>query len=430
MPTDTDALVAPGEIKLAIEQDPDGQVHSSVPVSWCLSPDIVERLKERGVENPYALIVVTNGGMEVSRDVVPLTSMMTYVQFRRPGKNRIHAAVVWSTDENPKKVLIKKDDHGDYRCKVVDQRDPMLDSYRDASGLLSWERVVDDLGRTQRELAEESDARKEPLIAYSFTSMQRLPEEGVLEVEVPKEMFAKAPPEILQRFVGILRERKPHDQCHFRRRLLLSFPLVPLALVVLMALMVVAEIVSLLGVAVLLIAGKRGINYDPVRRPHEHPPWEVWEHIGRHTSVWYTKKDDSSTFFLLWFINPATLSVLGITAGVLALFGVLDEVTAFTVGQIGPIALVIAALATAGLALRWLVLELFGARIEQWKERREQEREVAEQNAQEAYLRGLELLACGEIPQPTSYRDLPREHRTVRLRYLNVKSKICKPFAS
>lgn len=430
MPTDTDALVAPGEIKLAIEQDPDGQVHSSVPVSWCLSPDIVERLKEQGVENPYALIVVTNGGMEVSRDVVPLTSMMTYVQFRRPGKNRIHATVVWSTDENPKKVLIKKDDHGDYRCKVVDQRDPMLDSYRDASGLLSWERVVDDLGRTQRELAEESDARKEPLIAYSFTSMQRLPEEGVLEVEVPKEMFAKEPPEILQRFAGILWERKPHNQCHFRRRLLLSFPLVPLFLVFFMALMVVVEIVSLLGVAVLLIAGKRGINYDPVRRPAKHPPWEVWEYVGRHTSVWYTKKDDSSTFFLLWFINPATLSVLGITAGVLALFGVLDEVTAFIVGQIGPIALVIAALATAGLTLRWLVLKLFGARIEQWKECREQEREVAEQDAQEAYLRGLELLACGEIPQPTSYRDLPREHRTVRLRYLNVKSKICKPFAS
>ncbi len=430
MPTDTDALVAPGEIKLAIEQDPEGQAHSSVPVSWCFSPDLVERLKERGVESPHVLIVVTNEGAEVSRDVVPLTSLMTYIQFRRPGKNRIHATVVWSSEENPKKILRKKDDNGGYRCEVVEQRDSMLDQYRDTAGWADLRQIAKDLGKDEEELREESRARQEPFITYNFTSMQRLPEEGVLDVEVPKEMFAKEPPEILQRFVGILWERKPHDQCHFRRRLLLSFPLVPLFLVFFSALMVVAEIVSLLAVATLLVAGKRGINYEPVRRPHKYPPWDVWESVGRHTSVWYTKKDDSSTFFLLWFINPATLSVLGITAGALAQLKVLDEVTAFIVGQIGPIALAFIAFVMLSLVLRWLILKFFGARIEQRKERWKKERAAAKEAAEQAYLRSLELLACSDRPRPTSLQELPKEHRTVRLRYLDLKSRVCKPFAS
>ncbi len=433
MPTDTDALAVPGEVKLAINQGPQGQVSAMVPVSWCLSPDLTERLKEQGVKNPYMLIVISNGDAEVSRHVVPLTDLMTYIQFQKPGKNRIHGTVVWSNhDGDPKKVLTEKDDFGGYRCSVLERRDPMLDRFRKPYEGVDWWRVARELGRedeSEETLREESALREEVILQRWFTSMKRIPEADVLDVEVSEKMFAKAPPKVVQWFVNQLPwERKTHDQCHFRRRLMTTIPLV-LPWVVLKSLLVLAaEFLSLLSIAVLLIGGMRRIDYGPLRHPLSEMPWETWKRTS--SSIWYTTKDDKGTSILLWLVNPATVSVLAVVAGLLAYFGVLDSVTAFLLRWILPIGGIIAVLATAAFVLR----KRFGAWVIDWHERRTMQRaerqEASKTAAHEAYLRDLELLACSDSPRPTSFRELPKEHRTVRLRYLDLKAKVCKPFAS
>lgn len=62
---------------------------------------------------------------------------------------------------------------------------------------------------------------------------------------------------------------------------------------------------------------------------------------------------------------------------------------------------------------------------ERGRERREKERMEAEARHQA----WLDELACGLEVRRATYEALPRERRTVALRYQHVKAKVCKPFA-
>ena len=375
MPTDAEVPVMPGEISLSIKQDSEGQVHSSVPLSWRPSPDLKERLQQLEVEQAFMLIVITNEGYEVTRQVVPLMDLMTYVQFRRPGKNRIHATVVYGKD--PKRVLRKRHDNGVYACPVIERRDSMLDSYCDEWGSIDWDEVIERLGKepslpVRDALRRESRARKEPRITFRFSSINRLPEEGSLDVVVPKEMFAKEPSKALQWIVNQLPwEQKPHDQCHFRQRAMVSVPLL------------VPWLLIKLAVALPVVSVPAGV------------------------------------------------------IGILALLGVLDEVVAFVIEILPTVGIIVGVLAI-GSGLLWLVDKLFTDRIGKWWDRQRYEwnanRKTSAQAAKkanlEAFRQELELLSCTDRPQPTKLSDLPKERRTVRLRFLDLKSKVCKPFAS
>lgn len=427
MPTQTDLLVVPGEIKLSIQQDPEGQTHSMVPLSWCLSPDLAERMRQQGVDNAYMLIVVSNGGVEITRDVVPLMDLMTYVQFRRPGQNEIHATVVYGSEV--KKKLRKKEDGGQYQCQVLEERDPMLDSHRNVEGWLDFAELAKEFERDEAELMAESEARQEVLLSLNFSSMRRLPEEGTLRVEVPKEMFAKEPSKFRQWWVNQLPwERRPHDQCHFRKRTIVSIPLVPVWLAVKGALALGLELVSFAYLLFLVVMGSRELDFRPFRHPFNCAPWEV-EGVN-NTSMWYMREDGSPTSAFAFFVNPATITVLVSALAILKAFGVLDDVVAFTGEYIVPIlgGIVGAVLLVIGTYV--VTNRLFGDRIEAWWERRKAKQEAEAKAAHAEYLEELDMLACGDKPQPTTLKDLPPERRTLRLRFLNIKSKVCKTYAN
>lgn len=81
-------------LRLIPQLEKDGQVHATVPFSWCLTEAGKAELAEREVNDPHVLMVVENNGEEMARYLVPLDAPLQHVTFGRPGRNTIHATVV------------------------------------------------------------------------------------------------------------------------------------------------------------------------------------------------------------------------------------------------------------------------------------------------------------------------------------------------
>ncbi len=80
----------------------------------------------------------------MDRYIVPLTSELCFVQFRRPGENVIHATIVWendSTNGTVKKVFTARYDIGTYKATVLTSVHPgvmVLQSAPVQVGPLHW----------------------------------------------------------------------------------------------------------------------------------------------------------------------------------------------------------------------------------------------------------------------------------------------------
>jgi len=77
--------------------------NGDVPIRWCISKEYVENLEEQGIIDPHVLIASyaprkkgedKNFTKEMDRRMVPLTELMTYLRFTRAGKAKVYGIIL------------------------------------------------------------------------------------------------------------------------------------------------------------------------------------------------------------------------------------------------------------------------------------------------------------------------------------------------
>lgn len=79
--------------------DTNGEIQSGdIPVRWCLTPEFVTELEEQGIVDPHILLVTAYHDIasvrEMQRKLIPVGELMTYARFTRSGKMSLHAWIV------------------------------------------------------------------------------------------------------------------------------------------------------------------------------------------------------------------------------------------------------------------------------------------------------------------------------------------------
>lgn len=171
--------------------------NASIKLEWLVTPEGTAYLKDNHPnDQPYILIVVSSidkygDTREDYHSLIPLTNLAGYVTFFRPGKNIIHATI----------VFYGKSSHFS-RFKIFKSYYLDCNSYQEYINYFINNGELDicplHIGDTK------------------------------IQVDVAKELFATPPPswqKNLLRFI-LGRGRMPVDQCHFRRMWLTVIPFI------------------------------------------------------------------------------------------------------------------------------------------------------------------------------------------------------------
>ncbi|MDP3004520.1 MAG: hypothetical protein Q8N43_03430 [Candidatus Azambacteria bacterium] len=383
---------------------------ATIPIRWCLDRNELEKLKEREVKNPSLLLVVTtpsgNEWAEMDRYLIPLDQMLAYVQFHKPGKNRILAAVVWRQDGDVsklKELIFERKSSLQYEKKVLtyNKKSFQRDNYQ-------WEFIG---GETE------------------------------LEVVVPEELFAKEPPAYERWWVNLWFETKPRDQCQYRRRRMIAYTIqVPIVFLF----VIFISICRILAAGTLLFLGKRKVDLKPIIHPFLYDSMGVWERT--EASVFLLDAKGKRRHWLVAFFSPLVFLAFVVILIYISLifpsfFSLLQwwHYLIISLAAMVGIAVVVNALFAVIFILHFLFRLTFPVKKSRAEERAKKrtEKRYAE-FAEERRLREVkksrlraeleQLLACnGEFVPKLS--ALPRKKRTVYLRFQNLKVRVCKPFA-
>ena len=164
--------------------DGSGEVqNANIPIGWCVDQGTLNELKNMGAKNPHILIVtvVKNGEghyQELTRHIAPFDQALEYVQFQRPGINKIYATIIWTKNGNNKTLWenYTKIEHGRHSTEVVYNK----------------------IG--------------------TFSKPKNSLEFFEVDVDIPKELFAKEYPKWLKWYINLWHDNAIlKDQCHFKK---------------------------------------------------------------------------------------------------------------------------------------------------------------------------------------------------------------------
>lgn len=385
-----------------------------VPIRWCLERSEAEALKAKSAVNIHVLFVIAYEGTDLEdRQLVPIDQMMTYLTFRRPGTHTVLAKVVWAADKHLR-TLTKKFSVRGYDGNI---------------------------------LGENRDGFRAAAIDYCTDWKARyLDSETDIEVAVPKEHFPSEPPAWLQRIANVGFDYPPADQCALRRRILLSPP--KLFLMGLWA--VVTTLIRACIALVLVLNGNYGIDFtavvhpwrndidDVAARTDSRETWFQENRGGDPRSKWAALLYPYFWLFILIPIPGTIAYVLDITyaQALLLMFtwvsNAIVAAGAFLLHALAAYGKIILGIA-AVLLVCFLVVLAFKRTAHV-----QNERELAvsvdaqkqrERERMESYDHLYKLLACRQGIAPT-LASLPPERRTFRLKYLDLKARVCRPFAA
>lgn len=370
----------------------------TIPISWCTNKGLLKELEKHNVRDPQVVICVAPVQdyhvKKEYRKVVSLKDLMAYIEFRVPGGNNIYAFVSLASKRSTQNKYLAKE-HGSYSTSIL--------SY-DGKGWADCEYLVD-------EDAEEEDKHRD-----------------VAPVVVPKGVFAKEPPAWEKRWVNHLFSTKPEDQCRYRRRRLFAYTVQPLLGALNMA-------VRLGALILCMLFGFRNLkNWREVFQPLTHSLSDTVESIWGGGTYFYRaepasyKNRDVNAFGFVeglaylarraWTLVFMPLLLIPL-ALLLTVYGVEHTLYVLSILLFAVVCLV------AVLCIGALV--------------------TSKENRQDAwywwcglfeddelwYVDASEVahLVCDGEDKPRKVGKLPRKHRTIKLRFTELKSKVCRPFA-
>lgn len=399
---------------LKLLADQTQQADATLPVRWCVSLDVLERLKSGEVQQPHLLLVVTHENEEVDRYLLPLGQMMHYLQFHRPGKHKLFAAIVWDSAGN----LVQL-----YRDYLSRRRSGYCERVYEPAHTVP---LYDGEGEPTGKAKEVPDRLR--LDGHST-------EETSLEVVVADAFFAKKAAAWEWRWVNLWFETKPRDQCQFRRRRFLAYSIQP---IVVLLFLIVKPVFELVAATFLTAIGMRRTHFGPILHPWKNDADEVWEDVKEGGNVFLTTKDGKNRPAAIVVFFPPILMVGWVITGM-----IIDGALKIGLGALSLILITLGIAAViSGLIATVTMLKnlIYSQRYEQQRAREHEmwEREKRERAARELILKRqldaeyarLGVLSCDRPGLSASLRQLPKERQTVYLRFLDLKAKVCRPFAN
>lgn len=398
-----------GGIHLFIDAK-DGVSEAVVPVRWCICPAVFRTIRDEKLQNPHLLLVVTQEKREVQRHLIPLSREMTFISFPRPGDYSIQATILSCQDVDfIKKTILEKCGNYNYRQEVL--------SY---------------------------DGNISANIRLDIIQLGK----GEIGVNVAPGFFAKKPPRWLWDWGNLWYETEPRDQCQFRRRCILAFSIQPVAV----SIWYMFFSLSRLFIAALLRygCGLRGVDFGPVIHVFRNRTKDIWYDLDK--SVFLYDKDGMrlpSIFF--WFQPIIVISIM-----LLAYLQIIG-LNAFGLSNLRPVILYVF-ISTFGILLGVILSHIFyyfscrlffkiadkvfppflerrtekriikAGWVVEKKKRREKEKDEQFKRECDELIWPLVCKQDGEPLKP-SIKAISKQRRTIYLRYLDLKARVCKPFA-
>ncbi len=356
----------------------------TVSVGWCVPKEVFAALDKAAVKNPQVVLVIAPKEnyniLKESRMVVPLKDLLAYVEFRSSGENRIWGFISTRTAKDAKNYLLKS--NGEYISTLLNSEGDDLSAV--VKGYPTW----DDDGT--RHEPEDDGTIAEPITVYC-----------------PRQCFAAEPSDFEKSWVTWLMTDKSVDQCDFRRKRLFAYT-AQLPLFVLF--MVLTALLTLAS----LFIGAKEFSLKPLLHPLTYGFENSLEMISSGT-IFYRRGKDS--WVKRWALMPLMPAIVFAFAGFMVLIikaGALYSLFHVILGILG-IAVILGVLfVIVGLVINHL-----------------EERKLALEAADAWYLDEEEasFMACSPGKRMASLGDLPAKKRTLRLRFLDLKSKVCRPFS-
>ncbi len=373
---------------------------ASIPVQWCLSKKLVDYFNENNITK-MAIVIrpvkCTNYARQESRKVVNINDMMTYIDFKYPGDNYVIAIPINSNSKSYIETITGRNRNG--------WNDRLFNRYES-----EYLNIDNDI--------------------YFNTDSYYLAVKPVCDkiiftheiVQVPEGCFAPEPSQLEKDWVNFFFKYPAWDQCDFRKRRLLAYSVQPFIFAVVIALRTIA-----ITIAHLLLI--KDMSHKPIYQPLTHTIGDANDdeyytcHLfGRITSDRPYGKYITSSYI---FLNPLTL---------LAVFAI--QVSCKPALSIAFLAIFITSL--IGTLLLFIVKDSFkfinNKRIARINKNRTRElSNIAKIINEKSVVKKSSLMiddfavctGSGFIPM----KDLPKSKKTIKLRFIDLKSKVCKPFA-
>lgn len=352
----------------------------SVPVSWCVTKDILDAIKAAGATDPHILFCIVNPRGRETRKLVPLTDLMTFLEFTAPGENTVLAAIVWTANSrySVQSLYLDRDFH-------------------------EWKKTV-------------ADRKNRHEFWSDFNVTEDIPLDELtckVAVEMPQECFAKEPSAWEKKWVNLMWRDKAVDQCDFRTRRMWAYSGQLLIGIPVYAFRILAAVflTSILS---------KGIDYRPLYAPLDNKTEWMWSNLD---GTWIPKPEFFWPFHT--FVPLVFLAVMGIGA--------------FTLHESGDGATILGA---ALFALKWCAIlagcgyVLFAAFglviliVTRWTGIKRAAYRVGIKSRMRKEDELLPYLLCDGGTPFRSVNELPKKFRTFRLRFQDLKARVCRPFAN
>lgn len=366
--------------------------NGTIAVSWCVDQNVLNDLGSKNVQDPQMIIVVApSEGYNSSREyrkVVPLRDLMTYVEFHTAGLNKIWAFISHFGPKGAKNKYLERNGSGDYKASILSWSG---DQY--ASWLLDAEPRDQTTGET--------------VLTLLATPIQ---------VRVPELVFAKEPAAWEKDWVNHWFRSKPIDQCHFRQRRLLAYTVQPIVMFFDLLLRVVLMLAPCLWLS-------RGLSFKYLLHPLTYSlpdTADTWK--GGSWAIASLPEDQTPDPNITPSYLARKLWRLPLTPIALIFLFLITHFHAWF--MISCIFGVVLLLISMVLFLDVSVVKDWFKAAEAWWVQRLEARSPWYLDSDE-----IDFITCTRTDKYTSVSNLPPRHRTFRLRFQDLKSRVCRPFS-
>lgn len=345
--------------------------NGTIAVSWCVPKEILEALDKAGIKDP-AIVLMT----------APYDGINHYKlkEYRKvvPLKDLMAYVEFRSSGTNRIWGFIDGKDEYSYFKKRY---------YLDRFSNGKYVRGIVDPNLAQNFYFEHINYNAEPLT-----------------VEVPDSVFAKEPSEWEKKWVNLFHSYDAIDQCQFRKRRLFAYSLqIPVALIC-------WTFAYLLPFIFAFLFGTRGLSAKPMLRPLQYPPLAALL-VLKGGSYFYNPNETGWRKYIKLPFMPIML-----IAEFLCVYALLHLGAAWATSLLR----VLGMLAGIAICIIFTIIKIVV------HNERKQKDPAWFMNGEHQ-----KLLVCsdGKI-KPKSVADLPKENQSIRLKFSEIKSKICKPFST
>lgn len=360
--------------------------NGNLAVAWCVDAEVLKELAEKEIADPQVVIVVApTENYHISKEyrkVVPLKDLMTYVEFKTAGPNKIWAYVSRLAYAKSVRNNVLTKENGEFCTNILDMD-----------------------GSTYTTDQSPSDTE----LFYA----------APVSVVVPQGVFAKEPAKWEKTWVNYWFRSKPQDQCDFRRRRLLAYTVQPLA--ILLDVLVVRTAMLLFSTLWL----SRGMSL----KFHAHPlRYSVADTLEAFQGGSWTiptlpeeadhrEPDLTASYLLRKLWKTPLMPVVMFPLWLIVHFHVIiwaAAVLAVLLSIVG-----IALLFASGLVMEW------GKAFKEWQASRQEVISPWYLEKDE-----MDAITCNpNMKTRTSVSALPAKHRTIHLRFQDIKARVCRPFS-